>query len=115
MPPMAPDKPDECGHDHDPDHGIELVEILSQFTPVLSQLHPKPGQSQAPGPRSQECVEMKSSAGHACDPGRQGDKGADHRKQTSHEDGQVSPAGKEAVGPVELAPPHQNPTAVTFD
>ena len=40
--PMAPKKPSDADHDHDANHRIELVEILSQLSPILAKLHPQP-------------------------------------------------------------------------
>src|ERR1700736_6230939 len=58
---------------------------------------------------------MKAAAGHARDSGGQCDEGADHRQKRAYEDGKISPAREEAVGPVEFAASHKDPAAVAFD
>ena len=49
---------------------------------------------------------MESSAGHAGNSGGQCDEGANHWKQPANKYGQVSPAGEEAVCPVDFAAAH---------
>src|SRR5579872_3051153 len=57
---------------------------------------------------------MESSTGHAGYSCGQGDEGADYWQEPSYEDGEVSPAGEKAVGPVELAAAHQDPATILF-
>ncbi len=58
---------------------------------------------------------MEAGAWHAGDAGRERDEGADHGQEASDEDGEVSPAGEEAVGPVELAVSHEDPASIALD
>src|SRR5215469_13631095 len=112
---MRPDEPDDSCSEANADDRIELVEVLPEASPVLSQLHSEICQRETPGPGPEKRVDVKFSAGHAGDAGRQRDEGADHRQQAAGEDGGLSPALEETVGPVQLAAPHENPLAVSLD
>src|ERR1700677_4432513 len=78
--PMRPHKPDDSGCQNDSDDEIELVKILSQLAPVFSELHAEPSQREAPGPGTKKSIDMKSSARHAGNTGRQRDKRTHHGK-----------------------------------
>src|SRR5215472_7149750 len=76
--PMAPDKPDDSENDDRSNHGVEFVEVLAQFAPVLTQLHPEPRQTEAPRPGTEEGVDVEAPSGHAGDTCGQRDEGADY-------------------------------------
>src|SRR5580692_11399605 len=111
-------RPDEVGSGRDQghsNHGVELVKVFSQFAPVRAQPHSEICQTQAPGPRSEERIDVEADAGHAGYAGRQRNESANYRKEAANEYGEISPVLKEAVGPVEFTASHENPAAVAFD
>src|SRR5579864_8604441 len=95
--PVTPDKPDRAHHQDSADHGIEFVEVLAEFAPVFAELHTEICESQAPGPGSEESIEVKTGARHAGDAGGERDERSDNGQQAADEDGEVSPAPEEAV------------------
>src|SRR5208282_5069485 len=105
--PVRPEEPDDPAQQHDSDDRVELMEVLAERAPVLAEFHAEVSQRETPGPRPEESIDVEFAARHAGDAGGQRDKGADH--------GHVSPAHKEAVGPVEFTVAHQDPAAVTYD
>src|SRR6266478_4781695 len=115
IPPVRPDEPTHRGHDQHSDHGVELMKIFAEGAPVLTELHPCPGKNETPGPRSEKRVGVKLSARHPGNAGGQRDKRAHHRQQPGDEHRRVTPARKEAIGPIEFATPHQYPPAVALD
>ena len=112
---MRPEEPDDPGQQKRSDHGVEFVEVLAERAPVLAQFHAEVGERKTPGPRSEKSINMEFAALHAGDSGGQRDKCSDHGQQARDEHGHVSPAQKEAVGPVEFAAAHQNPASVSLD
>lgn len=68
--PSRPDKPDDQQREQGPDDLVELVEVLAQIAPVFSRFHTEIGQAEAPRPRSQECVKVKTQLRHSRDAGR---------------------------------------------
>src|ERR1700734_316240 len=112
--PMRPHKPDDSGCQNDSDDEIELVKILSQLAPVFSELHAEPSQREAPGPGTKKSIDMKSSARHAGNTGRQRDKRTHHRKYSRYQNRKISPAREKAIGPIQLSPAHQNPATIFF-
>src|SRR5579863_1536436 len=113
--PVTPDKPPDRQYQRYPDHRVELVEVFPEFTPFLTKFHAEPCQSETPGPGSQERINMKAAAGHSGDSGGKSDECAYHGQQACNKHGQISPARKESVGPIEFAASHQNPASVAFD
>src|SRR5580693_4068025 len=113
--PVRPREPDYSCRQGNADDGVELVKILAQRAPVFTQLHPEPGQREAPGPGTEKSIEMKSSAWHAGNSRRQCDESADYREQSCDENRQVSPAREKTVGPIQFSPAHKNPATVFFD
>src|ERR1035441_4725193 len=110
--PVRPEEPDDPAQQQNSDDGVELMEVLAERAPVLAEFHAKVGQHETPGPRSEESIDVEFAARHAGDSGGQRDKGADHGQQARNEYGHVSPAQKEAVGPVEFTVAHQDPASV---
>src|SRR5215813_5993377 len=58
---------------------------------------------------------MKAAARHAGNSRWQRDEGTNHRQEAGDENGEVSPAREEAVGPIEFTSSHENPAAVALD
>src|SRR5437868_4170333 len=48
--PVRPDEPEDGDGQDGSNYRVELVEVLAQGTPVLSQLHSEPSQGEAPRP-----------------------------------------------------------------
>src|SRR6266568_6080315 len=58
---------------------------------------------------------MKAQPGHAGNSGGEGDEGPHYGKQAADEYGKISPAGEEAVSPVQFAATDEDPAAVALD
>src|SRR5882762_2645125 len=113
--PVRPHEPNDPGSESQTDNHVELVEVLPQGAPVLAQLHAKIGQGKAPRPGTEEGVDVEAAPRHARDARRQSDERADNRQQAGQENSGVTPAQKEAVGPVQFAPAEQDVATVFFD
>src|ERR1039458_2568080 len=113
--PVRPEEPDNPAQQQDSYDRVELMEVLCERRRGLAELHAEVSQHETPGPRSEESIDVEFAARHAGDSGGQRDKGADHGQQARNEYGHVSPAQKEAVGPVEFTVAHQDPASVTHD
>ena len=50
MLPVRPDEPYDSNQQNQPNGEIELVEVLAQVAPVLSQFHARVAEAEAPGP-----------------------------------------------------------------
>src|SRR6185503_8577849 len=48
--PMGPDEPNEADDQNNKDHSVKFVEVLPKEAPVLTEFHPQPSQTEAPGP-----------------------------------------------------------------
>src|SRR5581483_282505 len=103
---MTPDKIDHTNDNDCADNRVELVEVFAEFAPVLTEFHTQIGQGQAPGPRSEKCVDVKAAAWHAGNSRGERDKSANDRQEAGDEYGEISPTLKEAVGPIQLATAH---------
>ena len=93
---------------------ICAVLVTSSMVGLRGLEHAEPSQPKTPGPRSQKRVDMESSPRHPCYPGRQRDKCPDNGQKSSNENRQISPACKESIRPIELAPAHQNPSPIAL-
>ena len=69
---------------------------MCQSTPAESAA--AEGQGEAPGPRTEKSIDVKSSPGHASNSRGQRDEGAHHRQQPRDEDGDAAEPVEEPVG-----------------
>src|SRR6185312_3165211 len=101
--PVRPNKPDEpdaqCGNYED----IELMKIFAQVTPVFTHFHADICEGQTPGPGSQKRINMEARAWHAGDSRRQGNECPHDRQHAGNEDGQIAPAEKETIRPIQFS------------
>ncbi len=103
--PVGPDEPDDGGDDEDFDAEVEAVEggfEAGVGVPGLAELHADPGEDKAPGPGSEEGIEMEAELRHAGDAGGQGDEGADDGQEASEEDGDAAVLAEEVLGAGEV-------------
>src|SRR5579884_3417597 len=108
MLPVRPQEPHDPDQQQSADNSVELVKVLAHGAPVLSQLHADICQHEAPGPRTQEGVDVKLTTRHSCDSGGECNKGSNDRQQPSDKDRGLSPARKEAIRPIEFAATQEN-------
>src|SRR6516162_8229262 len=90
------------------------MKVFSQFAPVFPQLLPQPGKCVTPWPGTKEGIEVKTSARHAGNAGRQCDESTNYGQKPRQENRQISPTGEKVVRPVQFTAAQQNPAPVFF-
>jgi hypothetical protein len=115
---VRPKKPDDAGDENKFDTEMEAMEDgLEAWVrlPAVAEFHADVREKEAPGPRTDEGIEMKAKLRHTGDTSGQGDEGADNGEQTSNEDGDAAIALEVVFGAVKVVATEENVFAKAFD
>src|SRR2546425_12651143 len=102
---MPPHPPNNCEHDQDSDHEIELMKKCLEariFVPALTKLLTDIRQAKAPRQRPGECVDDEFLQVHARDAGGKRDEGANRRQEATDEDDDLAKPIEPAIGEIQI-------------
>src|ERR1700730_15253427 len=115
---MGCDEPDDSGNQKDLNAKVEALEDGFEArisVPAITKLHADPCQRVAPGPRTDEGVEVKAELVHLRHSGGEGDEGAHDGQHAADEDGDGAEAVEEAVDAVEIVAAEEKIAAVALN
>src|SRR5882757_6937419 len=115
---MRDNEPDEADNKDQFDSEVEAMEDSLELrvgVPLRAELHADVGQRVAPGPGTNEGVDVEAELVHLRNTGGESDKGADDGKHASDQHSDGAEAGEEVIDKVEIAPTEEHPAAVALN
>ena len=116
--PARPGKDCDGCNDQQQDYRIETVEPSLEAgvaIPAFPKFHAHVRQAQAPGPRTNKCVQMETQLRHARYSGRQRYECAHHRQKSADKYRDATVTRKEAFRPIQFVATEQDIRAIFFD